>query len=164
MEDDVTIYNRIARHRERRGLSREELAEALGVSRRTVGYLEQQDARSLSVRAAVGIARFFDAPFWDVFSTEPFAAEGEGLEPGEALIVEALSAHREAPVGYLAEATRLAPEDVVRHLGRLEEAGLVRTREVTERRGLLRGRARAWHLAALAEKESSEHDAAAGAT
>ena len=41
--DKLTIYNRLSVLRAERGLSRQELADAVGVNYQTVGYLERGD-------------------------------------------------------------------------------------------------------------------------
>lgn len=68
---DDPIHNRIAVLRAERGLSRRDLAEAVGVHYQTVGYLERGEyAPSLSL--AFKIARFFELPLEAVFSDRPF--------------------------------------------------------------------------------------------
>ena len=53
------IYNRIAMLRAERGISRRELAEALGVHYQTVGYLERGEY-SPSLHLALRIAAYFE--------------------------------------------------------------------------------------------------------
>ncbi|MFP4150218.1 MAG: helix-turn-helix transcriptional regulator [Nitriliruptoraceae bacterium] len=68
---DEPIHNRLAVLRAERGLSRRDLAEALGIHYQTVGYLERGEyAPSLSL--AFRIARHFDLPVEAVFSDRPF--------------------------------------------------------------------------------------------
>lgn len=65
------VHNRIALLRTDRGVSRRELAHALGVHYQTVGYLERGEyAPSLSL--ALQIAAFFEVPVESVFSLTPF--------------------------------------------------------------------------------------------
>ncbi|MDI9589181.1 MAG: helix-turn-helix transcriptional regulator [Gleimia sp.] len=65
------VYNRIAVMRADRGVSRRELAEALGVHYQTVGYLERGEyAPSLAL--ALQLAQFFDVPVESLFSLEEF--------------------------------------------------------------------------------------------
>ncbi|PWV45471.1 MULTISPECIES: helix-turn-helix transcriptional regulator [Nocardiopsis] len=71
-----TIHNRIAMLRAERGVSRRELAEALGVHYQTVGYLERGEY-SPSLHLALRIARYFEVPVEVVFSTEPFPRIGQ---------------------------------------------------------------------------------------
>ena len=69
------IYNRIAMLRAERGISRRQLAEALGVHYQTVGYLERGEY-SPSLYLALRIADYFEVPVEVVFSTEPFPRIG----------------------------------------------------------------------------------------
>jgi putative transcriptional regulator len=66
-----SIHNRIAMLRVDRGVSRRELAEALGVHYQTVGYLERGEY-SPSLYLALRIAAYFDVPVEFAFSIEPF--------------------------------------------------------------------------------------------
>ena len=65
------VHNRIALLRVEQGVSRRELAEALGVHYQTVGYLERGEYNP-SLALALRIAAFFDVPVEAVFSVEPF--------------------------------------------------------------------------------------------
>lgn len=74
--DEDVVHNRIAVLRAERGLSRRELAEAVDVHYRTIGYLERgQYAPSLAL--AFRFARLFDLPLEAVFSDEPFVPLSE---------------------------------------------------------------------------------------
>ncbi|HSK21882.1 MAG TPA: helix-turn-helix transcriptional regulator [Egicoccus sp.] len=65
------VHNRIALLRAEQGVTRRELADALGVHYQTVGYLERgEDAPSLHL--TLRIARFFDLPVEVIFSLDPF--------------------------------------------------------------------------------------------
>jgi DNA-binding XRE family transcriptional regulator len=66
-----TIYNRIAMLRVERGISRRDLADAVGVHYQTIGYLERGEFRP-SLYLALRIARYFDVPVEVVFSVDPF--------------------------------------------------------------------------------------------
>jgi putative transcriptional regulator len=70
-----TIYNRIAMLRVERGISRRELAEALGVHYQTIGYLERGEY-SPSLHLALRIAEHFEVPMEVVFSIRPFPRLG----------------------------------------------------------------------------------------
>jgi len=70
-----TVHNRIAVLRAERGVSRRELAEALGVHYQTVGYLERGEY-SPSLHLALRIAQFFDVPVEVAFSLTPFPRIG----------------------------------------------------------------------------------------
>jgi putative transcriptional regulator len=69
------VFNRLPLLRANRGISRGELAEALGIHYQTVGYIERGEY-SPSLFLALRIARFFDLPVEAVFSTEPFGPLG----------------------------------------------------------------------------------------
>ncbi|MGW4354039.1 helix-turn-helix transcriptional regulator [Nocardia sp. NPDC004582] len=69
------IYNRIAMLRAERGISRRELAEALGVHYQTVGYLERGEY-SPSLHLALRLATYFEVPVEIIFSTSPFPRIG----------------------------------------------------------------------------------------
>ena len=74
-ESSDRVYNRIATLRADRGVSRRELADALGVHYQTVGYLERGEY-SPSLHLALQIAAYFDVPVEFVFSIEPFSPLG----------------------------------------------------------------------------------------
>jgi putative transcriptional regulator len=65
------VHNRIALLRAEQGVTRRQLADALGVHYQTVGYLERGEY-SPSLHLALRIAEFFGLPVETVFSTEPF--------------------------------------------------------------------------------------------
>ena len=69
----MAIHNRISVFRAERGLSRKDLAEAVGVNPQTIGYLERGDYAP-SVELALKIAAVFGAPVEMMFSLKPFAA------------------------------------------------------------------------------------------
>ena len=66
-----TVHNRIAQLRREQGVSRRELADALGVHYQTIGYLERGEF-SPSLQLALRIAAFFEVPVEVLFSIEPF--------------------------------------------------------------------------------------------
>jgi DNA-binding XRE family transcriptional regulator len=70
------IYNRIAVLRAERGVSRQQLADALAVNYQTVGFLERGDY-SPSLKLAFGLSEFFGLPVEAIFSTKPFRALSE---------------------------------------------------------------------------------------
>jgi putative transcriptional regulator len=70
-----TVYNRIAVLRVERGISRRELADALGVHYQTVGYLERGEY-SPSLHLALRIAEYFEVPVEVLFSATPFPRIG----------------------------------------------------------------------------------------
>jgi putative transcriptional regulator len=69
------VYNRIAVLRAERGISRRQLADALGVHYQTVGYLERGEY-SPSLHLALKLAEYFEVPVEVVFSTKPFPRIG----------------------------------------------------------------------------------------
>jgi len=75
-EQSDVVHNRIAMLRAERGISRRELAEALGVHYQTVGYLERGEY-SPSLHLALRIADYFGVAVEVVFSTTPFKRLGE---------------------------------------------------------------------------------------
>jgi putative transcriptional regulator len=74
------IHNRIAMLRAERGISRRQLAEALGVHYQTVGYLERGEY-SPSLYLALRIAEYFEVPVQAIFSITPFPRLGSGERP-----------------------------------------------------------------------------------
>ena len=71
MSDELEIHNRIAVLRAERGLARKDLAEAVGVHYRTIGYLEQGKYNP-SLELAFRLSEFFDLPIEAIFSPRPF--------------------------------------------------------------------------------------------
>ena len=65
------LFNRLPVLRAERGLSRQQLAEAIGVNYQTIGYLERGDY-SPSLELAFRLAEFFDLPIEAIFAREPF--------------------------------------------------------------------------------------------
>jgi putative transcriptional regulator len=74
-----TIHNRIAMLRVERGISRRDLADALGVHYQTIGYLERGEY-SPSLHLALRIAEHFEVPVEVVFSVHPFPRLGSSRE------------------------------------------------------------------------------------
>lgn len=69
------VHNRIAMLRAERGVSRRQLADALGVHYQTIGYLERGEY-SPSLYLALTIAEYFEVPVEVVFATKPFPRLG----------------------------------------------------------------------------------------
>jgi DNA-binding XRE family transcriptional regulator len=67
----AVIHNRIALFRAERGMSRRELAEAVGVNPQTIGYLERGDYAP-SLELGMKIALVFEVPVEFLFSFERF--------------------------------------------------------------------------------------------
>lgn len=72
---DPPLHNRMAVLRAERGITRRQLAEAVGVHYQTVGYLERGEY-SPSLLLALRIAEFFGIPVEQVFSVRPFPRIG----------------------------------------------------------------------------------------
>jgi putative transcriptional regulator len=69
---EPTLHNRLAVLRAERGVSRQELAEALDINYQTVGYLERGEYNP-SLALALQIAAYFGLPVEAVFSQTPFS-------------------------------------------------------------------------------------------
>ena len=69
---EPVLHNRLAVLRAEHGLSRQELADAIGVNYQTIGYLERGDYNP-SLELAFRIAEYFGLPLEAVFSRQPFA-------------------------------------------------------------------------------------------
>ncbi len=67
----AVIHNRLPVLRAERGLSRQDLADAVGVNYQTIGYLERGDY-SPSLELAFRISEFFGLPIEAIFSHQPF--------------------------------------------------------------------------------------------
>ena len=65
------VHNRLPLLRADRGMSRTDLAEALGIHYQTVGYIERGEYAP-SLHLALRIARLFELPVEAVFALEPF--------------------------------------------------------------------------------------------
>ena len=75
------LYNRIAVLRAERGVSRQDLADALGVNYQTIGFLERGDY-SPSLKLAFALSEYFGLPVEAIFSTrplEPLSAQVYGV-------------------------------------------------------------------------------------
>jgi len=65
------LYNRIAVLRAERGITRQDLADAVGVNYQTIGFLERGNYGP-SLKLAFAIAAYFSLPIEAIFSTQPF--------------------------------------------------------------------------------------------
>ncbi len=72
------FHNRIAVLRAERGLSRQALADAVGVNYQTVGYLERGDYNP-SLELAFRLSEIFGVPIEAIFSRQPFRPMSEEL-------------------------------------------------------------------------------------
>jgi DNA-binding XRE family transcriptional regulator len=73
--DRELVHNRLPLLRANRGLSRTDLAEALGIHYQTVGYIERGEYAP-SLHLALRLARHFDLPVEAVFSLDAFGPLG----------------------------------------------------------------------------------------
>ena len=65
-EDSAPVANRIEQARDKRGLSRGELADLVGVHYQTMGYLERGEYNP-SLELALKIARVREVPLEEIF-------------------------------------------------------------------------------------------------
>jgi len=77
-ENGNGVFNRIAVLRAERGLSRQDLADALGVNYQTIGYLERGDYNP-SLELVFQLSEYFALPIEAIFSTRPFRPLSEEL-------------------------------------------------------------------------------------
>lgn len=75
------MFNRIALFRSDRGLTRRDLAEAVGVNPQTIGYLERGDYKP-SLELGLKIAAVFGVPVELVFSLTAFPSLSDTLRSG----------------------------------------------------------------------------------
>ena len=68
---DGEVHNRLRLLRMEKGVSRRDLADALGIHYQTVGYLERGEYAP-SLQLALAIAAYFDLPVETVFSLQAF--------------------------------------------------------------------------------------------
>lgn len=76
-QEEGQLYNRLAVLRAERQLSRQQLADAIGVNFQTVGYLERGDY-SPSLELAFRLSGFFGLPIEAIFAREPFVPMSAG--------------------------------------------------------------------------------------
>jgi len=69
---EPTLHNRVAVLRAERGLSRQALADAIGVNYQTIGYIERGEYNP-SLELGLDLATYFGLPVEAVFSRQPFA-------------------------------------------------------------------------------------------
>lgn len=72
--DETPVHNRLERVRTDRGLSRQQLADAVGVHYQTIGYLERGEY-SPSLSLALRLATALEIAVGDVFSLHPWVDE-----------------------------------------------------------------------------------------
>jgi putative transcriptional regulator len=76
--DKLKIYNRLSALRADRGLSRQALADEVGVNYQTIGYLERGDY-SPSLELAFRLSDYFGLPIELIFSLSPLEPMSEAL-------------------------------------------------------------------------------------
>lgn len=69
--EERPLYNRLAVLRTERGLSRRDLAGALGINYQTIGYIERGEYNP-SLELAFRLSEYFSLPIEAIFSREPF--------------------------------------------------------------------------------------------
>ncbi len=67
---EAPVFNRLQALRVDRGMSRQALADAIGVHYQTIGYLERGEYKP-SLLMALNISRLFELPVEAIFSLEP---------------------------------------------------------------------------------------------
>ena len=90
------MYNRLPVLRAERGLSRLNLANALGVNKQTIGYLERGEY-SPSLELAFRISEFFGLPIEAIFSPRPFKLLSQEVYPGASIADEKREEHAAQP-------------------------------------------------------------------
>ena len=76
----LQLHNRIAVLRAERSLSRQELADALGINYQTIGFLERGDYNP-SLTLALDLAAYFKLPIEAIFARKPFRPLSEVVYP-----------------------------------------------------------------------------------
>jgi len=69
--EQIKLHNRLAVLRAERGMSRQDLADALGANYQTIGYLERGEYNP-SLELAFRISELFGVPVEAIFSRHPF--------------------------------------------------------------------------------------------
>lgn len=69
--DELQVYNRLAEQRQFAGLSQQQLADAINVSRKTISTIETSRFTP-SVLIALQLAEFYQIPVEQLFSLQPF--------------------------------------------------------------------------------------------
>ena len=77
-QDSTIIHSRLAVLRAERNLSRQNLADAVGVNFQTIGYLERGDYKP-SLELAFKFSDFFGLPIEAIFSRTPFKPLSEAV-------------------------------------------------------------------------------------
>jgi len=75
--DEPAVFSRLEEWRIDRGLTRQELADAVSVHYQTIGYLERGEY-SPSLALALQIAEMLDVSLEELFSLTPFSRSRKG--------------------------------------------------------------------------------------
>lgn len=78
-KSEEPVYSRLEDVRTIRGISRQELADAVEVHYQTIGYLERGEY-SPSLALALRIASVLETPIGELFSLTPFPTSGASNE------------------------------------------------------------------------------------
>jgi len=78
MAPNSKIFNRLRVLRAERGLSRQDVADAVGVNFQTIGYLEREEYNP-SLSLALKLSDFYDLPVDTMFSLKPLKPLNEAL-------------------------------------------------------------------------------------
>ena len=81
-QEKSEVHNRVGVLRVAHGLSRQDLATAVGVTFQTIGYLERGEY-SPSIELALRLATFFNVPVEQIFSLTPFPPLSETLRAAQ---------------------------------------------------------------------------------
>ncbi len=73
--DELQVHNRLAEYRQAVGLSQQQVADAINVSRKTISTIETSRFTP-SVLIALQLAEFYQVPVEQLFSLRPFPAAG----------------------------------------------------------------------------------------
>jgi len=76
-KSEEPVYSRLEEWRAEKGLSRNELADEVGVHYQTIGYLERGEY-SPSLPLALRIAALIEVPVEQLFSLTPFTGSQKG--------------------------------------------------------------------------------------
>ena len=87
------IHNRIAVLRAERRLSRQDLADAVGINYQTIGFLERGDYNP-SLALALDLSAFFGLPVEAIFSRQPLTPLSEQIFGKESQPAPAANANR----------------------------------------------------------------------
>ena len=93
------LYNRIAVLRAERNLSRQDLADALGINYQTVGFLERGDYNP-SLTLALDLSAYFGLPVEAIFSRQPLRPLSEAVYGDGAGGEESEGAMTSQPIRY----------------------------------------------------------------